>query len=84
MLNFFLKFSSVSSFPGKSKYLKKSELFALKIGWKIYKIVTKKRSHLVSFNIKKNKTKATLTHMYIVLFISKCVHNMQVHRTAFN
>ena len=34
-------------------------------------IVTQIGNDLISFNITKNITKATLTHMYIVLFISK-------------
>ena len=34
-------------------------------------IVKQMRNDLISFNIKKNKTKVTLTRMYIVLYISK-------------
>ena len=34
-------------------------------------IFTQMENDLISFNIKKNKTKVTLIHMYIVLFISK-------------
>ena len=34
-------------------------------------IVTKKENDLISLRIKKDKTKATLTHKYIELFISK-------------
>ena len=36
-----------------------------------YCYAKKKRNDLILFNIKKNKTNATLTHMYNELFISK-------------